>query len=60
MHRNTAWLLTIILLLLSAFFLGLPQIHYTVALMIAVILRHKDMPLNEPLFSIRPLPSTAD
>lgn len=60
MHRNTAWFLTIVLLLFSAFFLGLPQIHYTVALMIAVILRYKDAPLNEPLFSIKPLPNTAD
>lgn len=60
MYRNMAWLLTIILLLLSAFFLGLPQIHYTVALMIAVILRHKDMPLNEPLFGPRLLPGATD
>lgn len=52
-HYNTAWLLVSIGLLLSAFFLGLPQFHYTVALMIAVILRYKDEPLNEPLFRFK-------
>ncbi len=50
MHRDTVWRLTIYFLLFGAFFLGLPQIHYTVAVMVAVILRHKDQPLNEPLF----------
>lgn len=29
-------------LLLGTFFLGLPSFHYTVALMIALIIRHKD------------------
>ena len=30
-------------LLLGTFFLGLPSFHYTVALMIALIIRHKDV-----------------
>ena len=44
------WSLVIAALLIFAFCLGLPQFHYAVALMIAVIVRHKDAPLNEPLF----------
>ena len=34
----------IYLLLLVTFFLGWPSFHYTVALMIAVIIRYKDEP----------------
>lgn len=52
MWRNAAWLLTILGLLLLTFCLGLPQFHYTVALMIALILRHKDVPADEPLFAL--------
>ena len=48
------WSLVIAALLIFAFCLGLPQFHYTVALMIAVIVRHKDAPLNEPLFHLTP------
>ncbi len=33
-------------LLAFAFFLGLPQYHYATALMIAVIIRHRDEPLG--------------
>lgn len=55
MHHSTAhataWSLVISGLLLLAFCLGLPQFHYTVAVMIAVILRHKDKPLRKPLFN---------
>ncbi len=50
MH-HTAWSLVIFGLLLLTFCLGLPQFHYTVAVMIAVILRYKDEPLGRPLFS---------
>lgn len=35
---------TIYLLLLVTFFLGWPVFHYTVALMIALLIRHKDEP----------------
>ena len=56
MHHNTVWLFVILTLLLVAFCLGLPQFHYTVALMIALILRYKDEPYNEPLFKVRSLP----
>lgn len=56
MHHSTAhataWSLVIFGLLLLTFCLGLPQFHYTVALMIAVILRYKDEPLGRPLFSL--------
>jgi hypothetical protein len=31
-------------LVLATFFLGMPHIHYAVALMVAVIIRHKDSP----------------
>ncbi len=48
----TAWSLVIFGLLLLTFCLGLPQFHYTVAVMIAVILRYKDEPLGRPLFSL--------
>lgn len=53
MLRNTAWSLTIFSLLLLTFCLGLPQFHYTVALMIALILRYKDEPVNQPLFRLK-------
>ena len=51
-HRYKAWSLVIAALLVLAFCLGLPQFHYAVALMIAVIARYKDAPLNKPLFRI--------
>ncbi len=51
-YRYKAWSLVIAALLMLAFCLGLPQFHYAVALMIAVIMRYKDAPLNEPLFRI--------
>jgi len=50
MYRNRVWSAVIIGLLVLTFCLGLPQFHYTVALMIAVILRHKDKPFDKPLF----------
>lgn len=31
-------------LLLGTFWLGIPQMHYAAALMIAIIIRHKDHP----------------
>ena len=40
---------TIYALLLLSFCLGIPQIHYSVALMIAVIIKFKDSP--EGLFT---------
>jgi hypothetical protein len=40
---------TIYLLLLLTFCLGVPQIHYSVAVMIAVIIKFKDSP--EGLFT---------
>ena len=52
MLHNTAWALVVIGLLLLAFFLGLPQFHYTVALMIALIVRYKDEPYDKPLFKL--------
>lgn len=51
MVHATAWSLVIFGLLLLTFCLGLPQFHYAVAVMITVILRHKDKPLAGPLFS---------
>ncbi len=41
-------------LLLLTFCLGLPQIHYTVAFIVAVLIRHKDNPqaLFEPVNSV--------
>ena len=38
------WSLMIAALVVAAFCLGLPQFHYTTALMIAAILRYKDTP----------------
>lgn len=39
-------------LLLLTFCLGIPTIHYSVAAMIAILIRHKDNPqaLFEPIF----------
>lgn len=51
-YRYKAWLLVVTALLILAFCLGMPQFHYAVALMIAVIARYKDAPLNKPLFRI--------
>ncbi len=48
--NNVVWSSVIVGLLLTTFCLGLPQFHYTVALMIALIVRYKDEPYNEPLF----------
>ena len=50
MNSNAVWSFVIFGLLLTTFCLGLPQLHYTVALMIALIVRYKDEPYNEPLF----------
>lgn len=50
MSSNVVWSFVIFGLLLTTFCLGLPQFHYTVAFMIALILRYKDEPYNEPLF----------
>lgn len=50
MLHYKVWSLVIAALLIFTFCLGLPQFHYAVALMIAVIVRYKDAPLNEPLF----------
>jgi hypothetical protein len=36
--------LLIYTLLLITFFTGIPQLHYVIALMIALIIRHKDVP----------------
>lgn len=55
MRHKAGWALVVCGLLLLTFCLGLPQFHYAVALMIAVIVRHRDRPLNEPLFQIGPL-----
>ena len=40
-------------LIITAFWLGLPQFHYAAALMIALLIRHKDRPgaLLEPIDS---------
>ena len=38
------WFLVVVTLVLVALCLGFPQFHYTVALMIAAILRYKDTP----------------
>lgn len=42
--QEASWWLIIVGLLLLTFCLGLPQLHYTAALMIAAILRHKGDP----------------
>ena len=49
MKRNVVWSSVVLGLLTTTFCLGLPQFHYTVALMIALIIRYKDEPYNEPL-----------
>ncbi len=46
--QGASWWLIIVGLLLLTFCLGLPQLHYTAALMIAAIMRHKDNP-NVPI-----------
>lgn len=51
MVRNTVWALVVVNLLLLTFFLGLPSFHYTVALMISLIVRYRDTPLDKPLFA---------
>jgi hypothetical protein len=56
MRHRRAWSLVVCGLLLLTFCLGLPQFHYAVALMISVIVRYSDRPLNEPLFRYGPLP----
>ena len=56
MRHKTARSLVVCGLLLLTFCLGLPQFHYAVALMVAVIVRYSDRPLNEPLFGYGPLP----
>ena len=58
MHHKTAWSLVVCGLLLLTFCLGLPQFHYAVALMIAVIVRYRDKSLNEPLFRFGPALTT--
>jgi hypothetical protein len=50
MRHRAVWSPVICGLLLVTFCLGLPQVHYAVALMIAVIARHSDKALDEPLF----------
>ena len=50
--HNVVWSVVISGLLATTFCLGLPQFHYTVALMIALIVRYKDEPYNEPLFRV--------
>lgn len=54
--NNVVWSFVIFGLLLTTVCLGLPQFHYTVALMIALIVRYKDEPYNEPLFKPSFLP----
>jgi hypothetical protein len=44
MNSRLTLRLVIYSLLVTTFCLGLPQIHYTVAAMIAVLIRHKDNP----------------
>lgn len=43
-RQRTFWWGVIVGVVLLTFCLGLPQFHYTAALMIAVILRYKDEP----------------
>lgn len=52
MKRNVVWSSVISGLLVTTFCLGLPQFHYTVAIMIALIVRYKDEPYNEPLVKL--------
>ena len=55
MNTRTSLRLIIYSLLLVTFCLGVPTIHYSVAIMIAVLIRHKDDP--QALF--QPINSTA-
>jgi hypothetical protein len=55
MNSRTVLRLTIYGLILLTFYLGLPQLHYSVAIMIALLIRHKDNP--QGLF--QPVKSTA-
>jgi hypothetical protein len=55
MNTRTSLRLIIYSLLLLTFCLGVPTIHYSVAIMIAVLIRHKDDP--QALF--QPINSTA-
>jgi hypothetical protein len=56
--RNTVWTLVVVSLLLLTFFLGLPSFHYSVALMISLIVRYRDIPLDKPLFAPAPVKSS--
>jgi hypothetical protein len=44
MNVHITFRLIIYSLILLTFYLGLPQLHYSVAVMIAVLIRHKDNP----------------
>jgi hypothetical protein len=44
MNTKVTFRLIIYSLLVFTFCLGLPQLHYSVAIMIAVLIRHKDNP----------------
>lgn len=55
MNVRISFRLIIYSLLVLTFCLGLPQLHYSVAIMIAVLIRHKDNP--QALF--QPVNSTA-
>ncbi len=52
MRQKAAWSLLVCGLILLTFCLGLPQFHYAVALMVAVIVRYRGKPFNEPLFRL--------
>jgi hypothetical protein len=54
MNSRTSLRLIIYSLLLLTFCLGLPQLHYVTAFMIAVLIRHKDKPeaLFQPVNSV--------
>jgi ABC-type transport system involved in cytochrome c biogenesis permease component len=52
MNARTSIRLIIYSLLLLTFCLGVPTLHYSVAIMVAVLVKHKDNPqaLFEPIF----------
>jgi hypothetical protein len=52
MNARLSLRLIIYSLLLLTFCLGVPTLHYSVALMIAILIKHKDNPqaLFEPIF----------
>jgi hypothetical protein len=54
MNLRLSLRLIIYSLLLLTFCLGLPTLHYTVALLVAVLIRHKDNPraLFQPVNSV--------